>query len=138
MRFTQLPPTATGQAGASLIACQRRPSHTCSATKSGSSLASSGAGLLTRGDEGSGGRQREARPVPQTDTSGGGGGRGPRRRLGYSGDGGHEDGSSGYHLPWDRLFGCAACHTDETVAALVCHVIQDTAQQRFQVAAMLV
>ena len=101
-------PAAAGQAVPGLVVCQRRPSLVGAAASSDSALASSGMGVLTRGNESSG--QRETRPEPQSEASGGGGGRGPRMRLGYSGDGGHQDdGSGGLHLPWDRLFGCGAC-----------------------------
>ena len=106
---TQLPPAAAGQAVCSLVPCQRRPAGPVSATGPGSTLASSGAGLLTRGNESSGSGRTGGRPEPKTEVSGGGGGRGPRRRLGYSGDGAHEErGSGGLRLPWDRLFGCDA------------------------------
>ena len=105
---TQLPPAAAGQAVPGLVVCQRRPFPASSATTSGSSLASSGLSLLTPSEESNSGWRRGNRPEPQTEVSGGGGGRGPRKWLGYSGDGGHEEhGSGGLRLPWDRLFGCS-------------------------------
>lgn len=71
----------------------------------GRSLTSSGVGLLTRGEDS--GRWQRSQPQADTEHAGGGKGGGrPRSRLGYSGDGGQEEGGSdGLHLPWNALAG---------------------------------